>query len=145
MGCQVPEIARAVTLGTFVTHNGGMSRWLTRTRAEALVFGAWVLAVAAAMFLTDSTAAFMAILGGGFCAATVYQAAMRQWRAASRVLSLVAALSVNKLTAGSHSQAWHNAAFAVNLAAFAYFVVAGAVEKRASQRHPSKPGSERRG
>jgi len=119
-----------------------MSRWLNRSRAEALVFGAWLLAAAAAAFLSDSTVAFVAILGGGLCVATVYQAAMRRWWAASRVLSLGAGLLLNCVTAGSHSQARHNVAFAVSMATLAYFVVAGVAEKRASERRAAKSAGE---
>ncbi len=119
-----------------------MSRWLTRSRAEAFAFGAWALAVAAAALLVDSTVAFVTILSTGLCAAIVYQSVLRRWWAASRMLAVGAVLLVNSMTAGGHSQTRHNVAFAVSLAAMAYFVIAGDAEKKAAARRAARTASE---
>jgi len=111
-----------------------MSQWLTRPRAEVLAFGAWSIALAAAVFLTDSTVAPVAIMGTGLCTAIVYQAARRRWWAASGVLAIAVDILLNNVTAGNHSHTEHNVVFAISLAAIAYFMVAVVANRRASER-----------
>src|SRR5712664_4189128 len=111
-----------------------MSWWLSQPRAEVLACGAWSIALAAAVFLTDSTVAFVAIMGTGLYTAIVYQAARRRWWAASGVLSLTVGILLTNVTAGDHSHTEHNVVFAISLATIAYYMVAVVASKRASER-----------
>ena len=116
-----------------------MSRWAIRHRIELLALIAWCAASVAVALLSDSTAAFVAIVGSGCGAGVVYQAAQRHWWLASAVLAIGAGgFLPDAVTTGNHSQTEHNVMLAVNLAALAYFMVAVAAENRASARSGAK-------
>jgi hypothetical protein len=65
-----------------------MPRWPIRRRIEPLALITWSAASVAVALLTDSTAAFVAIVGSGCGAGIVYQAAQRQWWTVSAMLAL---------------------------------------------------------
>jgi hypothetical protein len=115
-----------------------MSRWLNRSRAKLLALISWGIALAATAFLADSTAAYVAIFGSGYCAAIVYHAAGRRWWIASGLLSLGAGILLNIVTSGNHSSIEHKVVFAVSLVAITYFLIAGAADRRASERSGAK-------
>jgi hypothetical protein len=111
-----------------------VSRSLSRPRVELLAFISWCVALAAVTLLVDSTAAFLAILGSGYCAGIVYWAARRQWWSASGLMAVSAWTLLNIVTRGDHSPIEHNVVFAAELIAFAYFLIATAADRRGSKR-----------
>jgi hypothetical protein len=111
-----------------------MSRSLSRPKVELLAFISWCVALSAVTLLVDTTAAFLAILGSGYCAGIVYWAARRQWWSASGLMAVSAWTLLNIVTRGDHSPIEHNVVFAAELIAFAYFLIATAADRRGSKR-----------
>ena len=80
---------------------------------------AWVIAMAAAAALSDSTAPFRAALWTGCCAGLAYQVLKRRSWTATAFAALMAQSALNTVTPGDHSQLEHKAVSATELAVIA--------------------------